>query len=259
MFSLDKKYGDIKGEPIGFFEGGKHDGKILYAYKGRKNKDLYVEVDISEEGEKPKIKPIHNVGANDVIYFCGSSGAGKSTMLNQYVKSYKAQYPKRKTYIISREDYEDDPALKDLKMIQIDMDEPLDFIGEDLSECLFVFDDVLNLINKEKQKNINELIVDLLENARKRDISIYLTSHIINPDNKMARVILNEIKKLVVFPANASKHQLTYALTKYFNISKKKIDKVINSDSRYVIISRICPNYCLEEQKAYICNDDDCV
>ena len=257
MFSLKKEYNELEGKPIGFFVGGVYDKKVLYAYKGRKNYELFAEIDISKH-EHGKIKPIHNVDGNDVVYFCGSSGSGKTTMAAEYILSFLKQHPKWKVYIISRIPYKEDPALSHLKMIQLDIDEPIDFVEEEYEDCLFFFDDVLNLTDKAKRDNVEKLIIDLLENARKSNVSVFLTSHIINPQNKMARIVLNEVKSLVVFPESASAHQLKYALNKYFNMSNQKIKKVIDSDSRYVVVSRTCPNYCLEEQKAYMANDQDC-
>ena len=252
MFSIKKLE---NSKPIAFVSGGKFDTSILYV-NDKPEEDNYVEIDVSEGGKSDaKIKPIHDVNGRQIVYVTGQSGSGKSSMIAEYIKSYQKLHPKNSVYMICRTNHKEDPAYNGIKnMDQIDMSEPLDFVEEGLSDCLFVFDDVMTLHDKYEQKNIYDLIADIAEVGRKMNISMLISSHLILPnDVKIKRILMNELQQLCIFPRSASKHHMNYALKQYFGMDPKVIKRVTDTNSRHIIISKQYPNYVLEEQKAYPC------
>lgn len=251
MFSISGE--PINGKdpkPIAFIEGGKHDKEVIYVHDD-KDDELYYEIDLTNQPDS-KIKPIHTITGRLSAYFAGSAGSGKSSMMAEFIKSYKKLYPQRAVYIVSRTNYKQDPAFKDLKMIQLNITEPLDFVKEGFGKCMFVFDDVSTFTDKDMQSNIFSLIKDLLEVARKNEISVLVSNHLINPNEKnLGRVIMNELDLLIIFPRGASRHHICYALSTYFGVTKSIINRICNSDSRYAIISKTYPNYVLEDKHVY--------
>ncbi|MBY0541430.1 MAG: ATP-binding protein [Campylobacterales bacterium] len=256
MFSINEN--PINGKvpkPIAFIQGGKYDKEVIYVHDDPDD-SLFYEIDLTEDDINAKIKPIHAVNGRISGYFAGSAGSGKSTMMAEYIKSYKKLYPHRTVYIISRTDFKHDPAFKDLKMTQLNITKPIDFVKEGYQQCMFVFDDVSTFSDKEMQQNIFHLIKDLLEVARKNEISVLISNHLINPNEKsLGRVIMNELDLMCIFPRGASRHHIKYALHHYFGVSNQIINRILNSSSRYVIISKNYPNYVLEEQHAYPLHD----
>jgi len=256
MFSLSElaKNGN-EPKPIAFIDGGKYDKEVIYVHE-ESDPELFAEIDLTEEESDAKIKPIMDIYGRNIIYFAGQSGSGKSTMMAEYIKSYNKLHPKNKVYFIGRTKYTEDPAYKALKMIQLSVDKPIDFVKDGYKNCMFVFDDVATFSDKMQQNNVFHLIKDLAEVARKAEISVLISSHLLIPNEKsLARVLLNELDTLVIFPRSASIHHITYALSKYFGMSKPTIRRILGTSSRYVVISKRYPNYVLEEQHAYSAYD----
>jgi len=252
MFSIDgKSINDKEPVPIGFIKGGEYDKKVLYVHEDLDD-DLFAEIDLSEQPEDSIIKPIMSTTGRGVIMLAGQAGSGKSTMMAEFIKSYNKLYPKNKVFFVGRTKFQDDPAFKGLKMFQLNILEPIDFVKEGYKDCMFVFDDVATFSDKNQQNNVFHLIKDLCEVARKANISVLVSSHLLIPNERaLGRVLLNELDTLIIFPRSASVHHITYALSKYFGMSKSVIRRILNSTSRYVIISKKYPNYVLEEKHAY--------
>jgi hypothetical protein len=66
---------------------------------------------------------------------------------------------------------------------------------------------------------------------------------------------MNELHDLVIFPRGSSKKSIIYVLDKYFAMDSKKIKEILNTDSRYVVVSKCYPNYIMEEKRCYSGND----
>lgn len=258
MFSTLKE----SDKPVGFIKGGKFDGHTIFVHQKNsadKGTILYEEIDLKGKGnEGAIIKPIVNVkGDRDIIYIAGCSGSGKSHLASLYIQSYHKLFRHNKIYVVSCANYKDDPAFNSLKMKQIDIATlPINIHDEKYKNSLFLFDDIESYGNTEQQKNVYKLVEQIAQNGRKLGIYLIVTSHLINPNNKSyGRVIMNELHNLCIFPHGASKHQIKYALKQYMGLDAAKINRICNTDSRYVIVSKTYPNYVLEEKQAYMAND----
>ncbi len=254
MFSFDE------GIPIAeiYDEEGSDDGEILHVMDHNEESDEESEADEYELEGRGFLEPIMDPSQRSISYIAGPSGSGKSTVASKLTRSWMDQFPKKDVFFISRTNYKDDPAWKDLKMIQINADEnlvddPVDITAEVHDKTLIIFDDVTTIQNDKVRKAVEKMIADILEVGRKLNIWIIITSHlIIGNDKKLARTIMNEMQSLYVFPKSGSSQQIRYALKQYFGLTNRQIDKILSLKSRWIKIQKTCPQYVLYSHGAYI-------
>ena len=194
---------------------------------------------------KSKISLIPNPTARDCRYICGASGTGKSTLAADVMKKHSVIHPKNTIYIFSRKD--DDPALDKVKnthRIKIDnklVEEPIDILKEIDENDMVLFDDIDSITDKEL-KEINRIIMDILEVGRSYRIYCIITSHLINGnDKKRTRVIMNECQ-WVSFSPKINRRANLYFLKEYMGLRDDKIDFILNCKDRFVHIHRFYPN-----------------
>ncbi len=206
-----------------------------------------------------KLIPLPDLTERFVDYVAGPSGSGKSTIAGGLAHEFKALFPKKPIYIFSRTDANKDPAYAKLKPIQISIDEtlledPMD-ITQEITEggALIIFDDCNTIPNDKLRKEVEKLMADAMEVGRKLNCNMIITSHLVVPnEKKLARTILNEMHTLTVFPKSGSSQQIKYALKTYFGMNNKQIEKVLDTKSRWVRISKSYPQYVLSSGGAYI-------
>ena len=219
-----------------------------------KNKLIFIDADETAEGphyakidlKKSKLEPIMNPDQRGVYVVGGPAGAGKSTYAAKLAQSFKKIHPKKDIYFFSRTDVKDDPAYKKIKPIQVKLDEsPISdpILIEDIDKgSLLIFDDVNTIHDKNIKAEVLHLIQDVLEVGRKMNLSIIITTHLINPSEKVfARTMLNEVQYLTFFPRGSSAYQIRYVLQNYFGLDKAQIDVVLKLPSRWVTISKLYP------------------
>lgn len=244
---------------------------IPSAQSSSEDSNSYSDSDSNSEEEKTKmigkefkprggkLIPLPNFEERFVEYISGPSGSGKSTMASKIAQEFKNMYPQKPIYIFSRTDAKDDPAFRNLRPIQIKIDEsmienPID-IAHEVTEggCLMIFDDCNTIHNEKVKKEVDKLMSDAMEVGRKLNCNIIITNHLVIPnEKKFARTMLNEMNMLTVFPKSGSAQQIKYALKTYYGLSNKQIDKILESPGRWVRISKNYPQYVLNEQGAYI-------
>ena len=210
-------------------------------------------IEIHDDG---KLEILPNFKERDIIYVAGPSGSGKSTIASKIIEKFKDVYPKREVYIFSRLDK--DPVLDRLKPNRIKIDEslvtrPIDIQTEIKEGALLLFDDVNTIQNPYIKHAIDSLMSDVMEAGRKLKIWLVITNHLVIPnEKKLARTILNEMHKIVFFPKSGSSQQITYALQKYFGLSKKNIEKILQIKSRWILVNKNFPQYVLHEKGCYL-------
>lgn len=217
-----------------------------------KNKgEQYIEI------EKGNFIPLCDFDERDVIYICGPSGVGKTTLATTIMKEWKEEFPKGEIYVFSRTNIKNDPAFKGMKINQIIIDEtllddPIDIETEITGNTLILFDDITTIQDKELKNSVESILADVMEVGRKLKIYVLATSHLIIPnEKKLARTLLNEAKKLVVFPQSGNVQQIRYALKTYYGFSNKQIDEFMKTDSRWLIFSKNHPQYVLSSYQAW--------
>lgn len=279
MFSL------TKGRPIAKIVGGDYNGELLsiceenykeeqcckkcsvkckkkpccggcgmcYKRKGE-NSQIGKEIQLS----KGKLVPLPNIEQRSVDYIAGPSGSGKTTHAVTISTMFKKIFPEKDIYLFSRTDYQDDPALLSLRPLQIKINEslietPIDITKELKGGTLLIFDDCNTIQNEKLKRIIDNLMKDIMEVGRKLGIWIIITNHLVIPDEKkIARCVLNELHNLTIFPQSGSSNQIEYVLKKYFGLSKKQIDQILQLKSRWVTICKNYPRFVIYDTGAFI-------
>ena len=191
-----------------------------------------------------------------LIYVCGRRGCGKSTWINTYLNAYaiitchkneKGKKEGNKIYFISRLD--EDPSIKlPENSERINVRDIGDHVLEEFDNSLVIFDDIHSAASSPSQiKQLESLILDLMQNSRHHNCSMIISSHMI-AKGWSTRDILNEISCLVVFPQFSNPHQIRYALKEYVGMNKDQIEKIMSEEkSRWVSIQTTQPRFLLTE------------
>lgn len=229
---------------------------------------IYINTDTKKKSTL-KEKPITNASIDDgefellpsddvrVIFIAGPSGSGKSHFAAQYIRKYKKLYKKAEFHLFSKLD--EDKVLDKLEPHRITIDQSLVDDPIDLSEVpdhsIILFDDIDTISDKKLQDAINNIKAQILEMGRHRDIKCLITSHLISGNAKKdARIILNEMQMLVIFPQSGSAYQINYTLKTYFGLSSTQIKHIMNIESRWIAIRKIFPQALLSEHEAVFLN-----
>jgi hypothetical protein len=224
-------------------------------------KVLYLSDDITLKKNEVKMVNLQVLPAlgnqRQIVYVAGASGSGKSVFCSSYIKQYQVLHPDNEIYIFSQ--VTDDPSLRDIEdahYIPIDetlISEPIDIL-EECSDSLILFDDVDNINDKHLYNAISNIIGQILEMGRHRNITCLITSHLINGnDKKKTRTILNESHIIVIFPKSTSAHSVTYFLKNYLGITgKEDVYKILHIPSRWIALHKNYPQYALYTSGCWI-------
>lgn len=241
------------GKPIAIIEGGKNNGKIICVDENCV--DGYESIELIPGS---KLKVLMDYLLRKVYFIAGPAGSGKSTLAAQLIKDYMKMFPETQFFFVSRTMGKDDPALKDLKINQIRLDQsllekPIDIEKEVGKRSIFFFDDCNTITDDKLKKYVEKLMMDIMEVGRRLNINIIITQHLLNGnDKKLNRSILNEANYISFFPRSGSSYAITYCLKTYFGLTKKEIDKILNLPSRSVTIIKDYPRIVLYEGGVYI-------
>jgi len=190
----------------------------------------------------------------DVIYNSAPSGAGKSYWCGMFMNNYHRLFPKNNIILFSRKP--DDETLDELKCKykRIILDE--EFLNyecepKDFQDTLCIFDDTDTIKDKEIREEVHNLKLDILETGRSDNVSIIVCSHIMNNYNQ-TKLVLVEMKCLVIFPARSSKYAMTRTLKLHVGLSPKQIKRIYKLPSRWVCI------YLQNEPVRYVVHERGC-
>jgi len=196
--------------------------------------------------KKSKFIPLPNVTENkpDHILIVGQTGAGKSYFIADYIQEIK-QVDNKAVFVftasIKPEPYDKlNPIRVDLKLL---LNIPLNM--DHLTNSVCIFDDV-ERIEEPYNKIVKNLQSKLLEEGRKHNINVISSSHLLY--NKLNVSILNEVQKVVLFKnAISSSHLIKFL--KEFGLTNKAIHYIRNLQGRYILISKIFPQYLVSENE----------
>jgi Cdc6-like AAA superfamily ATPase len=252
---------DDEWYPIAIVKKGKYDGYFLY---------LNTKID-ENKGEKKINLPMGSTFEfipnplkmkRDVIYVAGASGSGKSYVAKQYIEKYRKLYPNKKIYLISA--LEADDTLDSIKGSPINRI-PLDMVKNininKLVDCLFIFDDVDGVPDKEGGNDIQKLITNILimGRAHTKDqggVSIIIISHNLT-NYKKSRLTLSESQTYVIFPHSTAATQLHYLLSKYLGFDRKDIRKLRDMNSRAIYLHKNYPLWMMGSHTVQLITDLD--
>jgi len=181
------------------------------------------------------------------MFVSGSTGSGKSHYISELLK-----YNKPKHIFIMSPVY-DDPAFKKLKPEPVHLDLlsfydefEKEFEIEDLPpDSVVIIDDIDTDKNAKMYQNIK---VQLLERGRHLKVSSIVVSHqALGGNVKHARTQLLESIFYVIFP-KANKSFAENLLQRYvIGKNQKKIDEILDVDSRAILIKKSYPQYYIGE------------
>ena len=212
------------------------------------------------------------------MYISGPPGCGKSYLIGQTIREYTKQFPKRVIYLFSAVDSDRaiDGVIADIanrwnpkRFKRIDLSKLMD-IDLDIEEfrgnaskksgrrvgSLCIFDDIDKIPDKELRKRIDSLKDAIHATGRDHeyrggDIDIIVSNHL-SLDSKRTQELLNQASYLALFPHATSDHHIKTICMKYCGLSKDQVDRITQTQSRYVIIHRDVPIFVLEERKVWL-------
>jgi len=266
------------GKPIAQIRGGKLNGEIVCIWEEKKCCSKHSEYckmkpccnkcniyDVVMIGKKLELKngimvPIVDLEQRSVNYIAGPSGSGKSTIASKLIKGYCSLNPEKPLYIFSRTNPKDDPAFKNLKYTTVPINQdllienPIDIKQDLAGGSIVLFDDCNTIQDDKLKKAVEKIIEDILEVGRKMDITIFITNHLIVPnERRFARTIMNELQTLTIFPQSGSAYQIEQVLCTYFGVDKNRVKKeILSLPSRWVMVKKNFPRTVLHEKGAFI-------
>lgn len=241
------------GRSIAMIKGGLYNQKKVKVDTDYKNGAD--EITLREDEESKFIPVLDNGNERNIYYITGPSGSGKSTLASELIKEYAKN---KLVFIFSRTNYKNDPVLKDLKMIQITIDDkllekPINIEKDIKPQSVLFFDDITTIQNDKLKNYIQNLICDGLEVGRKLRLHMIITNHLIIPnERKYARTIMNEIQNIIFFPKSGQNQQINYALKTYWGLTRKQIKFIMNLNSRWCCVSKLFPLTVCAEKCIYL-------
>ena len=152
------------------------------------------------DSEKYIIEPYIPQKDRFEIVISGQSGSGKTTLAYIFAKQYKKKYPRNKIFIISQKEYQDDPNLKELNLIQLQPDE----LGDDIkqyADSLIILDD-----NDTRLKEISKFASKITEIGRSYKISYVFISHV--HSKRGASLMYSELDMYICFKSGLSSNRM---------------------------------------------------
>jgi len=230
--------------------------------------DAYEELTGGAEGGQTHVKlpagsnfvliPTKDPKKREVWYIAGASGSGKSHIAKGIAEQYMKQFPDREVYLVSKLEEDDTlDSMKGRKCIRLKpaklVEEPLKDLTL-LKDSLIIFDDYDTFIGKE-MKVIQQLIDDIAIMGRHNNITMLCLTHYLTNYSK-TRLLLTEATHIVVYPLSTGAHSLNYLLKTYLGLEKEEISKIRRGGSRWVMLFKNFPNYCVTETEAFILHED---
>lgn len=236
------------------------------------------EITIKDEG-KFQVIPKTNGSSHGFVF--GSSGSGKSYFVGNYATVYQEFYPENPVYLVSYID-EDSSIDRIPDLIRISIKDIMDgkITGKAIHDSMIIFDDVDALpslpkeeqevedgdekpVKKAKGKDINnpkdvfnaveELRDQLLTTGRHHNVSVIVTSHL-GANFGHTKKVINESSFITVFPKGGNAAQIERIMSTYSGLNKKQLKKLVDQPSRWVMLSKVYPQYVVSEKSVYLVN-----
>lgn len=197
---------------------------------------------------------------DDRVLVTGPSGSGKTTFSAEMIIHYINLFPERKVFIISslhedgalsvvEETYPENFVRFDLNDMFNDSENEID--PETLANSLVFFDDVDTLMDTHIRQAVLVFRDFLLEQHRHFGIYLLLTTHLMT-NFRETRRLLNEARKVVVFPGSGADFHILNFLTKFVGMGMRAAKNIVNkidNESKWTLVSKTSPLYMITENK----------
>lgn len=209
-------------------------------------------------GSMFQLIPTKDAKKREVWYIAGASGSGKSHIAKGVAERYMKQFPDRDVYLVSKLEEDDTlDSMKGRKCIRLKVDklaaEPIKDLDL-LKDSLIIFDDYDTILGKEG-KAVQQLIDDIAIMGRHNNITMLCLTHYLTNYSK-TRLLLTEATHIVVYPLSTGAHSLNYLLKTYLGLEKDEISAIRRGGSRWVMLYKNYPNYCVTETEAFLLHED---
>lgn len=209
-------------------------------------------------GSMFQLIPTKDAKKREVWYIAGASGSGKSHIAKGIAEQYMKQFPDREVYLVSKLEEDDTlDSMKGRKCIRLKVDklaaEPIKDL-DILKNSLIIFDDYDTILGKEG-KAVQQLIDDIAIMGRHHNITMLCLTHYLTNYSK-TRLLLTEATHIVVYPLSTGAHALNYLLKTYLGLERDEISAIRRGGSRWVMLYKNYPNYCVTETEAFILHED---
>lgn len=209
-------------------------------------------------GSTFQLIPTKNPKKREVWYIAGASGSGKSYIARGLAEMYSKQFPDRNVYLVSK--LEEDDTLDNTKGKGIIRLKPAKLVEtplkdlEALRDSMVIMDDYDTFTGKEA-KVIQQLIDDIAIMGRHTNTTMLCLTHYLTNYSK-TRLLLTEATHIVVYPLSTGAHALNYLLKTYLGLEKEEISAIRRGGSRWVMLYKNYPNYCITETEAFLLHED---
>ena len=209
-------------------------------------------------GSSFQLIPTRDPKKREVWYIAGASGSGKSYIAKGLAEMYTKQFPDRNVYLVSKLD--EDDTLDNTKGKGIIRLKPAKLIETPITDleafrnCMVIMDDY-DTFTKKEGKVIQQLIDDIAIMGRHTNTSMLCLTHYLTNYSK-TRLLLTEATHIVVYPLSTGAHSLNYLLKTYLGLEKSEISAIRKGGSRWVMLFKNYPNYCITETEAFLLHED---
>lgn len=209
-------------------------------------------------GSMFRLIPTKDPKKREVWYIAGASGSGKSHIARGLAEEYMKQFPDRDVYLVSK--LEEDDTLDNIKGRKLTRLNPKKLVESPLKDLtrlensMVIFDDYDTFTGKE-MKVIQQLIDDIAIMGRHNNITMLCLTHYLTNYSK-TRLLLTEATHIVVYPLSTGAHALNYLLKTYLGLEKEEIGAIRRGGSRWVMLYKNYPNYCVTETEAFLLHED---
>lgn len=218
--------------------------------------ELKQEVVLDDPDERLQPLMVLHDGCPNRMYVVGQSYTGKTFQAAKMAQDWHNLFPKSKVAYISFNDGDDKSCnnknienFYKLNITEDILEDPISL--DELHDKLVIFDDVEGFSNPKIVKTLETLSKQCINQGRHKSIGTIICRQKLLDGHKSA-FVLNGVHQILGFPHSGSRHQLRKYLDKYLNLPKKKIERLLNVPSRWVLINVCNPMYCVFERGAFI-------
>ena len=209
-----------------------------------------------KETLKPLLTRADKEGHAQRVFAAGGTLSGKSYLISKLAKDYIKQFPKNKVILFSW--VNDDENYKEMRnnshfhKIRIDesiLDNPIEL--SELHDSVVIFDDIEHFADRDIVHELERLRNSCVNAGRHDNIDVLCARQNLLEGLK-TKTLLNSCFQVIGFPHSSSRYQLGEWLRRHMFLDKRLINKILNVPSRWVIINRAKPSYCLHQKGCFL-------